>query len=58
MMTFYLGKEYALYEKKFNEIIKHYKPEVKNASNSEIFRHIVDLLYSAIIKKNNDKKVA
>ena len=52
MMTFYLGKEYALYEKKFNEIIKHYKPEVKNATNSEIFRHIVDLLYSAIIKNN------
>ena len=55
-MTFYLGKEYTLYEKRFEEIKKHYKSEVKTASNSEIFRHVVDLLYKAII--TNDKKEA
>ena len=52
MMTFYLGKEIALYEKKFAAIINHYKPDVKNATNSEIFRHVVDLLYDAIMKNN------
>ena len=53
MMTFYLGKEYAIYEQKFKAIIKHYKPEVKNATNSEIFRHVVDVLYSEITRINN-----
>jgi len=52
-MTFYLGKEYAIYEQKFKAIIKHYKPEVKNATNSEIFRHVVDVLYSEITRINN-----
>ena len=58
MMTFYLGKEIKLYEERFEEIKKHYKAELESGSNSETFRHVVDLLYSAIIKKNNDKKVA
>ena len=56
MMTFYLGKEYTLYEKRFEEIKKHYKSELKGGSNSETFRHVVDLLYKAII--TNDKKEA
>ena len=56
MMTFYLGKEYALYEKKFDAIIQHYKPEVKNATNSEIFRHVVDVLYSEITRINGKKE--
>lgn len=56
MMTFYLGKEYRLYEEKFKAIIEHYKPEVNTGSNSEIFRHIVDVLYSEITRLNNKTK--
>ena len=52
MMTFYLGKEITIYEKRYKKIVEHYKSEVKTASNSEIFRHVVDLLYDAIMKNN------
>ena len=55
-MTFYLGDESTLYKKKFKEIKDHYKPDVKTGSNSEIFRHIVDVLYTAIIKNKNKKE--
>ena len=50
MMTFYLGDESTLYKKKFKEIKDHYKPDVKTGSNSEIFRHIVDVLYTEITR--------
>lgn len=56
MMTFYLGKEYKLYEDKFKTIIKHYKPEVKTGSKSEIFRHILDVLYTEITRINKKTK--
>ena len=57
MKTFYLGKEFTLYEKKFEVIVKHYKPDVKNATHSEIFRHVVDLLYDAIMKNNKKEAI-
>ena len=52
MMTFYVGTEHGIYEKKYQKIIEHYKSEVKTGSRSEIFRHVVDLLYDAIMKNN------
>ena len=52
MKTFYLGKEFTLYEKKYKKIMEHYKAEVETSSKSEIFRHVVDLLYDAIMKNN------
>lgn len=47
-MTFYLGREYHLYAEKFeklkNYITKHYA-EIRNGSNAEIFRWMIDRLY-------------
>ena len=53
MMTFYLGKEYKLYEKKYETVYDHYKYDIKNPNLSSVFGHIIDILYKEITRVNN-----
>lgn len=45
-ITFYLGPEYTTITKKFKKIKQHYKSN----SNSDCFRHIVNILYKEIMR--------
>ena len=59
MMTFYLGKEYHLYERKFNALAEHFADEIvktskdKKLSKAKVFRHIIDVLYIGLQDSKN-----
>lgn len=54
-MTFYIGKDYRKYEKKFAIIKKFIQNKLKRNSNAEAFRWIIDEMYKSV-KRNGDEK--
>ena len=61
MMTFYLGKEYHIYERRFNALAEHFAPEIiakskdKKMSKAKTFRHIVDVLYIGLQESKKEE---
>lgn len=57
-MTFYLGREYHNYEKKFQDIKKYiqenFPGELDRNSRAEIFRWILDRMNSYVKEKNHE----
>ena len=50
-MTFYIGKDYRKYEKKFSDIKKFIKNKLKRNSNAEAFRWMIDEMHKSV-KRN------
>jgi hypothetical protein len=55
MMSFYTGRDAALYEQKFKKLQKYFV-EVDHVEDSRaaVFRHMVDKVYAAIIKNGTE----
>ena len=57
-MTFYLGKEYHIYEKRFQKIkkyiLKQFPGELNRNSRAEVFRWIIDRMNNYVEEKNNE----
>ena len=52
-MTFYIGKDYRNYEKKFEAIKKFIRNKLERNSNAEAFRWIIDEMFKSV-KRNKD----
>lgn len=53
-MTFYIGKDYRKYEKKFAKIKDFIKNKLKRNSNAEAFRWIIDEMHKEVTRKNEE----
>lgn len=54
-MTFYIGKDYRKYEKKFAAIKNFIKNKLKRNSNAEAFRWIINEMYKSVMKNGEDQ---
>lgn len=55
MMTFYLGKEYHKYEKKFKDLKIEFMNRAGGSSNAAIFRYIIDVLHKDLKRREEAK---
>ena len=55
-MTFYIGKDYRKYEKKFAAIKNFIKNKLERNSNAEAFRWIIDEMFKSVKRNDNGSK--
>lgn len=55
-MTFYIGKDYRKYEKKFAAIKNFIKNKLERNSNAEAFRWIIDEMHKEVERNKKPKK--
>ncbi len=58
-MTFYLGREYDTYAKKFMRVKEHIRglKALKTGSNAETFRWILDQMDKYVKEENNKDEI-
>ena len=55
--NFYVGKDYRIYEKRFNKLKEEFKPKINGpVSGAAVFRYIIDLLYHELTRRKKDEE--
>lgn len=61
MMTFYVGKDYRIYEKKWKDVSLYFSQEMElkgldTRSKAAVFRYLIDKLWDELNKNNNKEE--